>query len=97
MEVISNMWITPSYKIPELFLCSELHSPQCYSFLWSGLGSFVFLAFRECHGMTPPAHGEEEDSVRLLLTENPRTVLGCSWCQVHGISFEQFPRPLPVC
>ena len=34
-----------------------------------------------------------EDSVRLLLSKNRARSFNCPWCQVHGISFEWFPRP----
>ena len=36
--------------------------------------------------MTNSAHG-------LLLTKNPACSCNCPWRQVHGISFERFPRP----
>ena len=36
--------------------------------------------------MTPPAHGEAEDIVRLLLTKNPAQSFSSSWCQVGTVS-----------
>ena len=52
-----------------------------------------FWASLEYHRMTPPTHSGAEDSVRLLLTRNLAHSFSCPWCQIHGISFERFPRP----
>ena len=53
--------------------------------------------------VTPPAHSVSEGSVRLPLTKNITRSLSCPWCQVHGFSFERYPRtwqtgipPLPT-
>ena len=58
-----------------------------YGFFFFGPGG----EFVEWH-LPPTVHTWAENSVRLLLTKNPACSCSYPWCQVHGISFERFPR-----
>ena len=41
-----------------------------------------------------PAPSGTKGSDILLLTKNPARSFSSPWCQIYGISFERFPRPL---
>ena len=73
-----------SFLMPTVIAAAKCNF-QVILVLFLGMGSLFFF-----FGMMTPAYGEAEDTVRL--TKNPTRSCRFPWYQVHGISFERFPR-----
>ena len=53
----------------------------------------ILTSIKLWHLISCPALGAAEGNVRLLLTKNPVCSFSCPRWQVHGISFQRYPRP----